>query len=81
MDGFVFDIEVARRAFDHFDKNKSNDLSKSEILKLAEKLWNTFYPQGPGLDADGRALLAAEIIKAVDDDGNSSISFEEFVPW
>lgn len=81
MEGFVFDVEVARRAFDHFDKNKSNELNRAEILKLAEKLWTTFYPQGPGLDSDGRAQLAGEIIRAVDEDGNASISFDEFVPW
>ena len=26
-------------------------------------------------------LLASEIIKAVDEDGNAAISFDEFVPW
>ena len=102
-------------------QDKSNELTRAEILKLAEvrhfcaqnctlseqksffqKLWTTFYPQGPSLDHEGRAvcsftsfpwmydkeicdllrqLLASEIIKAVDEDGNTAISFDEFVPW
>jgi hypothetical protein len=26
-------------------------------MELLQKLWTTFYPQGPGLDSDGRAVL------------------------
>ena len=36
LEGFVFDPAVCRRAFDHYDKDKSGQLDAKEIMKLAE---------------------------------------------
>ena len=36
LEGFVFDPAVCRRAFDHYDKDKSGYLDGKEIMKLAD---------------------------------------------
>ena len=36
LEGFVFDPAVCRRAFDHYDKDKSGYLDAKEIMKLAD---------------------------------------------
>ena len=36
LEGFVFDPAVCRRAFDHYDKDKSGFLDTKEMMKLAE---------------------------------------------
>ena len=36
LEGFVFDPAVCRRAFDHYDKDKSGHLDANEIMKLAD---------------------------------------------
>ena len=36
LEGFVFDPAVCRRAFDHYDKDKSGFLDAKEIMKLAD---------------------------------------------
>ena len=70
------------------------------LLRRAQKLWATFYPERPGLDDVSLAvlptamlcprsmgltpcaqLLASEIVKETDHDGNAVISFDEFEPW
>jgi hypothetical protein len=36
LEGFQFDPEVCRRAFDHYDVDKSGNLDINELMKLAE---------------------------------------------
>ena len=38
-------------------QNKSGTLDKSELLRLAEVLWDTFYPNGPKIDAKTKEFM------------------------
>jgi calmodulin len=56
--------------FDHFDKNKNGKIESNELAAL--------------LDALGAEMSDAEVatgLRALDDDGNGTIEFDEFVAW
>lgn len=52
-----------------------------ELFKLADVLWDTFYPQGPKLDESGKGFMVQEILGKTDVNHDSVISFAEFIPW
>jgi hypothetical protein len=51
-ESFMLDMEVCRKTFEAFDRDKSGYLDLEELAKLAEALWNTFHPEGPKLDKE-----------------------------
>ena len=57
-DGFILDMDVCRKTFDAFDRDRSGYLDLDELGKLAEALWNTFHPEGPKLDRESKAVDA-----------------------
>ena len=54
---FKFDIDICKQAFDYYDTNKSGTLDSGELMRLAEVLWDTFYPNGPKIDAQTKAFM------------------------
>jgi hypothetical protein len=43
LEGFTFEPAVCRRAFDHYDKDKSGFLDANEIMKLAEECFSVLH--------------------------------------
>lgn len=56
-EGFVLDMEVCRKTFEAFDRDRSGYLDLDELGRLAEALWNTFHPEGPKLDQESRQVI------------------------
>eukprot|EP00287_Rhodomonas_sp_CCMP768_P015371 CAMPEP_0196757388 /NCGR_PEP_ID=MMETSP1091-20130531/103637_1 /TAXON_ID=302021 /ORGANISM="Rhodomonas sp., Strain CCMP768" /LENGTH=191 /DNA_ID=CAMNT_0042106161 /DNA_START=81 /DNA_END=656 /DNA_ORIENTATION=+ len=81
LEGFKFDIDICRKAFDYYDNDRNGVLSVDELFKLADVLWDTFYPQGPKLDESAKGFLVQEILGKTDVNHDSVISFQEFIPW
>jgi len=79
--GFKFDMHVCREAFDYYDANKSGTLDSEEIVRLAQVLWDTFYPNSPKMDEKTTALMVHDIMSSTDINNDRLISFDEFVPW
>lgn len=59
MEGFKFDVDICKQAFDYYDTNKSGTLDSGELMRLSEVLWDTFYPNGPKIDAQTKAFMVA----------------------
>ena len=81
LEGFKFDMDVCREAFDYYDADKSGTLDSGEIVRLAQVLWDTFYPNSPKMDEKTTALMVHDIMSSTDSNSDRLISFEEFVPW
>jgi len=81
LEGFIWDPAVCRRAFDHYDKDKSGYLDTKELMKLADKLWDTFFPQGPKLADANKRELVLEIMNKTDMDKNKEVTYDEIEPW
>lgn len=63
-------VEKVRKAFEHFDKDKSGFIDRNELQLLADELGETL---------DDAELEAA--MKEIDVSGDGKISFEEFYRW
>jgi hypothetical protein len=50
-------VDICKQAFDYYDTNKSGTLDSGELMRLAEVLWDTFYPNGPKIDAQTKAFM------------------------
>ena len=62
------EIEEIKEAFDIFDIDQSGEISVSELLQSMKNL---------GFDVKNKAIY--QMIAEMDDDGNGTISFEEFL--
>ncbi len=49
---FNFDLEVCRRIFQAYDRDRSGYLEISELASLAQELWAKFHPECPQLSQD-----------------------------
>ncbi len=81
LEEFKFDIDVCREAFEYYDADKSGTLDSGEIVRLAQVLWDTFYPNSPKMDEKTTALMVHDIMSSTDINNDRLISFDEFVPW
>ncbi|EKX34774.1 hypothetical protein GUITHDRAFT_119085 [Guillardia theta CCMP2712] len=81
LEGFKFDADICRQAFNYYDKDRSGFLDLQELMKLAEVLWDTFYPNGPKIDEPTKMYMVKEIMAGTDNNKDSRISFQEFLPW
>ncbi len=64
------DLAELHEIFDHFDKNKNGKIESNELAEL--------------LDALGADMSESEVatgLRALDEDGNGTIEFEEFSAW
>lgn len=59
-----------REIFNHFDKNQNGKIESSEFSALLE-----------ALGADMSEFEVTTGLRALDDDGNGTIEFEEFAAW
>ncbi len=64
------DLAEIREIFDHYDENKNGSIESSEFATLLN-----------ALGADMSDSEVATGLRALDDDGNGTIEFEEFVAW
>lgn len=80
-EGFQFNPDECRRAFDLFDKDQSGFLEVKEIPRLAENLWATLYPDAARPDSLATEGLVADIVQSSDANADGKISYEEFAPW
>jgi hypothetical protein len=53
---FKFDIDLCRRVFNTFDRDRSGFLEVGELAKLAEELWAKFHPEDPKLSSQKRKV-------------------------
>tara|TARA_R110002096_G_scaffold350395_2_gene543531 strand:- start:118464 stop:118667 length:204 start_codon:yes stop_codon:yes gene_type:complete len=59
-----------REIFEHYDKDKSGSIESSELTTLLN-----------ALDAGMSEAEIATGLRALDEDGNGTIEFDEFVAW
>jgi calmodulin len=64
------DLAELHEIFNHFDKNQNGKIESSELSALLE-----------ALGADMTEAEVATGLRALDEDGNGTIEFEEFAAW
>ena len=64
------DMAELQEIFEHFDKDKNGHIESSELSALLD-----------ALDAGMSASEIATGLQALDEDGNGTIEFDEFVAW
>ncbi len=64
------DLAELHEIFDHFDKDKNGSIESSEFSALLN-----------ALDAEMSESEVATGLRALDEDGNGTIEFDEFATW
>jgi Ca2+-binding EF-hand superfamily protein len=68
-------IEHYRNEFHQFDKNADSFLDESELAELADAIHESHKTE----DADAPKISAAEILHAVDRNGDGKVDLEEYI--
>ena len=75
------ELQAAADMFKKFDVDGSGKLQGEELIKLAEWVFSSLHPDRGTINKAELKKLAADIVKATDEDDDDSMSFEEFVQW
>merc|ERR1719506_2375680 len=67
--------------FDKLDKDSSKFLEGNEISELGRWVFEKFSPGDVALSADQVAVETNRMMQVIDSDGDSKVSFEEFVAY
>jgi len=79
LDQQVPDLHDALTMFKKLDTDKDDNLNLDEMTQLAHWVYTSFSKNGAVLDDAQIKIEAGKLIRKLDKDGDSGVSFDEFV--